>query len=197
MTEMKNGKIIDPLGDGYKEKYTISGQIKLQRDGNVQVTTKEFRIAQLERAIMTYYVKYGERTIVVDNGEQVSVADFIREQLDEDELSFRNETYNKVFEFPLTTEVLRSISDLLKGDYTLSQSFSNDENLQKEDNIGYWLGQLMLDYKISVVDDEVDKLHKRLRDEETLKSVEQCAEILERYDKLLKIQRKVANRLNG
>ena len=57
------------------------------------------------------------------------------------------------------------------------------------------LGHLILDYKITVVDDRLNQLHQMLRDKELLSDSARCSEIMEQYKILKEIQRKIALRL--
>lgn len=200
-------------------RYSLSIPIN-RNDGEGTKTKTDLRIFQIEKQIMSFVVKYGERTITLQNdGNEpidMSVIEFVCHSLDEDGLSFRYSIYNKMLDdarkhewmpefeakrFFLSSpdlNVCLTASDILNDRYQLSKIYSEAELIPKE---GYYIGSmlwhLMLDYKMCVVDDGIDKLHKMLHDEETLKSTERCTEIMGRYKKLKEIQRKIANRLNG
>jgi DNA primase len=183
-----------------------------------RMSKEDLRFIQVEKLIMAIIVKYGEQCITTqdDEGNDIlmPVVEFVSRELEEDGLRFRDATYQRMLDdarqqlenpnfsakrFFLSSPDLNIsliAADMLNDQYQLSKMFTEDERIPKEEsNIGPMLGHLILDYKITVVDDRLNQLHQMLRDKELLSDSARCSEIMEQYKILKEIQRKIALRL--
>ena len=167
---------------------------------------------------MTTIVRYGERTIICqdnDNGEeQMTVIDFFYNELKEDNLKFRNDTYQRMFEdtythlnnggssasrFLLSSPDLRIsmiAAEMLNEKYQLSKMFTDDERIPKEEsNIGMLLSHQILDYKNKVVESRLNNLKQLLRDKDVANNVQRYMDIMKEYMELKDAQKAIAQRL--
>lgn len=206
--------------NGYNNTYSNTGGYQPVVDNGSRTISKseDEKFEELEKQVMTTIVRYGERTIICqdnDNGEQqMTVIDFFYNELKEDNLKFRNETYQKMFEdtyshlsnggssasrFLLSSPDLRIsmiAAEMLNEKYQLSKMFTDDERIPKEEsNIGMLLSHQILDYKNKVVESRLNNLKQLLRDKDVANNVQRYMDIMKEYMELKDAQKAIAQRL--
>ncbi|MCD8235124.1 MAG: DNA primase [Prevotellaceae bacterium] len=193
-------------------------QIFVQEKANTELVSRqhreEKRFMGLERMIMSLVVKYGEQTIDSEdeNGVhiQVTIADYVNSELQKDELKFRSPIYSSML-----TDAVEGVRN---PDFIASRYFLNNQNMDisteavellsepyqlskgqtmptEQELLSDYIVHLMLDYKFTVIEDELRIISEQLSDSAVYADHERCKDIMQKYIVLSDIQRKLAKRL--
>ena len=173
-------------------------------------------LEQKELLIVQMLVRYGERVVCHaegENGEEIpiSVADYISMDLEQDGLSFRNPLHQAVLHSVLLrldddgfsaerfllshpdTAVSQLAAELLSDRHQLSK-FNEQAITKDEERLHELVPRLLMDFKRSVVDDELKGIMAELQHPEVLASPERAMEVMKRYKELGDTARELAKR---
>lgn len=173
-------------------------------------------LEQKELLIVQMLVRYGERVVCHaegENGEEipVSVADYISMDLEQDGLSFRNPIHQAMLHSVLLrlddegfsaerfllshpdTAVSQLAAELLSDRHQLSK-FNEQAITKDEERLHELVPRLLMDFKRSVVDDELKGIMAELQHPEVLASPERAMEVMKRYKELSDTARELAKR---
>ena len=173
-------------------------------------------LEQKELLIVQLLVRYGERVVCHaegENGEEIpiSVADYISMDLEQDGLSFRNPLHQAVLHSVLLrlddegfsaerfllshpdTAVSQLAAELLSDRHQLSK-FNEQAITKDEERLHELVPRLLMDFKRSVVDDELKVIMSELQQPEVLASPERSMEVMKRYKELSDTARELAKR---
>lgn len=169
---------------------------------------KDSRFHGIERLIMSLIVRYGEQNIQTEDAEgnpiQISLINYVYDDLAADDLSFRTPIYSKMlgevvqhigeenfqsnryFLNNPDLEISREAANLMTDRYQLSkgQQMQSEQELMPD-----YITHLMLDYKFLVIDEEMKKCQQDMN-EPLL-----CTEAMQKYMQLSDIQRQLGKRL--
>lgn len=193
-------------------------QIFVPERANTELVSRqhreEKRFMGLERMIMSLVVKYGEQTIDCEdeNGApvQITIADYVNSELQKDELKFRSPIYSSM--------LTDAVAGVKNSDFIASRYFLNNQNMDisteavellsepyqlskgqtmptEQELLSDYIVHLMLDYKFTVVEDELRIISEQLSDSAVYADHERCKDIMQKYIILSDIQRKLAKRL--
>lgn len=173
-------------------------------------------LEQKELLIVQLLVRYGERVVCHaegENGEEIpiSVADYISMDLEQDGLSFRNPLHQAMLHSVLLrlddegfsaerfllshpdTAVSQLAAELLSDRHQLSK-FNEQAITKDEERLHELVPRLLMDFKRSVVDDELKGIMAELQHPEVLASPERAMEVMKRYKELSDTARELAKR---
>ena len=169
---------------------------------------KDSRFHGIERLIMSLIVRYGEQNIQTEDAEgnpiQISLINYVYDDLAADDLSFRTPIYSKMlgevvqhigeenfqsnryFLNNPDLEISREAANLMTDRYQLSkgQQMQSEQELMPD-----YITHLMLDYKFLVIDEEMKKCQQDMNDPLL------CTEAMQKYMQLSDIQRQLGKRL--
>ena len=169
-----------------------------------------------EEDLLRALVRYGERVVCHaegENGEEIpiSVADYISMDLEQDGLSFRNPLHQAMLHSVLLrlddegfsaerfllshpdTAVSQLAAELLSDRHQLSK-FNEQAITKDEERLHELVPRLLMDFKRSVVDDELKGIMAELQHPEVLASPKRAMEIMKRYKELSDTARELAKR---
>lgn len=174
----------------------------------------------IEKLIAQMIVKYGGKVVCAVEDEEtgsvsdVTVAEYIKSDLDVDSLEFHTPLHRMILDEALKhvgdegfdsqrfflshpdVEVSRFATDALSERYPLSKYHSKYQHIPTdEERLDRLIPQLMMDFKNDVVKDEMDRLMKQLQDPEIASDSEKCGDIMKRYLQLKEIQKALGKEL--
>lgn len=171
-----------------------------------------------EEDLMRMIVRYGERVMCYienENGEQVplTVTEYISEGLKEDELQFHvalhrqmlkeaemhihdeNFTAERYFIAHPVPEISKVAVDLASDRYQLSKYHSKGQKIiSDEERLHELVPRLLLDFKLSIVDEEMKHTLQALANPEIANDPQRYMEIMQRYKELHETQSIMAQR---
>lgn len=171
-----------------------------------------------EEDLVRMIIRYGEKTMCyVENeaGEQVQVTviDCISKSLRDDDLQFHNPLHRKILKeaeahqqdahfvaerYFLTypDPVISKLAvDMLSDRYQLSKyHFKGQKIISDEERLHELVPRLLIDFKMSIVDEEQKCLIRALADPAVASDPAQCAEIMKRYKKMHETQMQMAQK---
>jgi len=172
------------------------------------------KLVQIEKLIMTQVVRHGWETFATYDAEgnpcEVTVAEFVREELDVDELTFQHPLYAQMMQLAAehigeegfdgerffrdypSLDVSREAADMLTNRYQLSEIMPLTE---QEQSLSRRIPHLMLDYKFELLSEEMARLKKQLKTPEVLAETDKQLEIMQQIAELRNGKRLLAERL--
>ena len=178
-------------------------------------TPTEQRLIGIERMIISLVTRYGEQLIEIEdeNGEpaQITLAEYVHDDLSNDSLSFRFPLYAKMLSVVCThihdegfvaskflinnqdEAISRESVELISDRYQLS---SGNQMSQTEEELKVtYLSRLLLDYKNAIVEEELKQCNADLTRPEVKNDINKLMETMRRVKDLGNIQRKLAKLL--
>ncbi len=171
-----------------------------------------------ELLIIRVIVRYGEKamcTIINEDGEDqtVRVAEYVVNDLKQDELEFHNPTHRKILQECIeninnpdfTSEryfiahpdaaISKIAAELINERYTLSKYHSKSQRIPSdEERLAELVPRLMIDFKEAIVAEEIKQVLRLLQDPATAKDPKESNSIMVRYKDLMEIQSLMAKR---
>ena len=171
-----------------------------------------------EEDLMRMIVRYGEKVMCYmenENGDQLplTVTEYISEGLKEDELQFHvalhrqmlkeaemhihdeNFTAERYFIAHPVPEISKVAVDLASDRYQLSKYHSKGQKIiSDEERLHELVPRLLLDFKLSIVDEEMKHTLQALANPEIANDPQRYMEIMQRYKELHKTQSIMAQR---
>ena len=167
---------------------------------------------------MRMIVRYGEKIMCYmedENGEQqpLTVTEYIAEGLKEDELQFHvalhrrmlkeaemhihdeNFTAEHYFIAHPVPEISKAAVDLASDRYQLSKYHSKGQKIiTDEERLHELVPRLLLDFKLSIVDEEMKHTLQALANPEIANDPQRCMEVMKHYKELHETQSIMAQR---
>ena len=169
-----------------------------------------------ERLIVQQLIRHGEKVMFIDeqSKQEVKVAEYIASELAMDEISFTTPLFTEVLQELLkhikddeftaehyfvshaNPELSRLAVDLIEEKYHLSKYHSKTQVVVGEaDRLLELIPHLMIDYKHSIIEQELGDTLNQLRQPEVMNDPERCLEVMSRYKELMEIKQQMAKRL--
>ncbi|MCR5312192.1 MAG: DNA primase [Bacteroidaceae bacterium] len=177
-------------------------------------TIEDKRFYGLEKMIMRLIVRYGIKTIFGEdeNGQEceISLIDFVNNELTVDGLTFHNELYTKMlneavahqndegflpskfFTYSQDLATSQEAANLMSDKYQLSE---REQTTDPEELAPEQIVHLMLDYKFAFIEAELKSCKMQLNTPEIIQNSDACNEIMQRFMNLSNIQRALGKRL--
>ena len=165
----------------------------------------------LERLIMTLVVRYGEKPVTRNdeqgNPQSVPMVQFVNDELQVDQLSFRTPLFAQMLNDALQhvdepsfscsrfylsspdVNVSRVASELLEDRYQLSKK---QQMASEQERMEEYISHLMLDYKFQVVNEELKRLARLLADPSVIVDAQRCTEVMQQHIRLSSVARRIA-----
>ena len=179
-------------------------------------TSEPDLLEQKELLIVQALVRYGERLVCHaedENGEEVPirVADYISMDLEQDGLSFSNPLHTAMLHSVLLrmddegfsaerfllshpdTAMSQLAAELLSDRHHLSK-LNEQAMVKDEERLHELVPRLLMDFKRSVVEDELKGIMLEFQHPEVLASPERTMEVMKRYKELSDTARELAKR---
>ncbi len=172
-----------------------------------------------EREIIYFLLKFGNQKLHISGEEhsEISVAQYIIREIQNDELEFNNLVYNQIFEnvkdlIERGEEVaeryfvyhdhpgVRELAvDIFTSRYELSKVWKRKEAYVElpGENLGFEIPKTLLSYKMMVVEKALSQLRKELGESEKKKDLETLNQIIVRIQSLEKVRRELSIGLGG
>lgn len=171
-----------------------------------------------ELELVKMLIRYGERIVCYleaeeEGGEQVpiTVTEYISMDLKQDELQFHNPLHRKILDeaeahlhsggfiaerYFLShpdARIARMAADMLNEKYQLSKS--NEEAQTKDDDrLHELIPHLLIDFKLSVLEEEMKQTIQRLNEPEVAGNMEKAMEVMTHYKRLTEVMKEMAKR---
>lgn len=175
----------------------------------------EKQLIGIEQLIITIIVRYGEQLIEGENaeGEPISMTliEYVASDLEYDGLEFRSPLYRRMLTIAMENvhnegftacrffinnqdeEISREAADISEDRYKLSSM--NQLLTPPEQLTGQEISHLLLDYKNSIIDEELKLCKSQLTLPEVKNDIDKMTEILKRCMELKEIQKMLVKRL--
>ena len=171
-----------------------------------------------ERQLVQLVVRYGERRMFEgatdEEGNELpplSVIDYITSELQQDELTFHNETHRRIlaeavlhqvdpdfvaehyFINHLDPAISKVCAELLSDRYQLSKYHSRAQKiLTDEERLDELVPQIMMSFKLAIVSEEIKQHLRMLQDPALAADKARCSRIMTRCGELMKLQNLLA-----
>ena len=168
-----------------------------------------------ERLLAQILVRYGERVMLVEEREdgskcEVTVADYVIDDLEQDELTFHDPMHAKIFSelksnknaegfvaerfFLHHQDVALSSAagELALDRYQLSKS-AMEASERDEDRLLNLVPRLVYDFKFAILNEELREVMRKLQNPEIVKDEESCNAVMAKYKQIkdiLQLERK-------
>ena len=172
-----------------------------------------------EREIIYFLLKFGNQKLRIHGAEdaEISVAEYIIREIQNDELEFTNLVYKQIFEdvgdliehgnevaerdfiYHEQAGVRELAVDIYTSRYELSKVWKRKEahvELPGE-NLGFEVPKSLLSYKMMVVEKALSELRKELEASEKKQDLEQLNQVLSRIQSLERVKRELSVGLGG
>jgi len=172
-----------------------------------------------EREIIYFLLKFGNLKLHISGEEnsEISVAQYIIREIQNDELEFTNLVYNQIFEdvkdiIDRGDEVaeryfvyhdhagVRELAvDIFTSRYELSKVWKRKEAYVElpGENLGFEVPKSLLSYKMMVIEKALSLLRKELEESEKKKDIEALNQVIVRIQSLERIRRELSIGLGG
>jgi len=172
-----------------------------------------------EREIIYFLLKFGNQKLHISGDEhaEISVAQYIIREIQNDELEFNNLVYNQIFEnvkdlIERGDEVaeryfvyhdhpgVRELAvDIFTSRYELSKVWKRKEAYVElpGENLGFEVPKTLLSYKMMVIEKALSQLRKELEESEKKKDLDALNQIIVRIQSLEKVKRELSIGLGG
>lgn len=177
------------------------------KPGNARKANQS-KLIGLEQLIMTTIVRFGEKQYQFESGKDMSVIDYLVAELQKDGIRFKSPLYQKMLDEVVSAEKYNGFTSINffmnSQDVEISTEaasmitdgydiVSSDGQTSEEAHGGSNIIRLILDYKNALVEEELDRIMKKMADKSL--SNEECASLLKRQMQLMKIRRDLARLL--
>ena len=172
-----------------------------------------------EREIIYFLLKFGNQLLHLSGEEnlQISVAEYITREIQNDELEFNNLVYKQVFEnvkdliergdevaeryfvYHDHAAVRELAVDIFTSRYELSKVWKRKEAYVElpGENLGYEVPKSLLSYKMTVVEKALSQLRKDLASAEKKNDLEELNQLIVRIQSLEKVKIALSGGLGG
>lgn len=181
--------------------------------------TNNFPLDDFERNILKMVIRYGNNTLCQieqedGNHQQVSVIEFIKKNLDEDQITLQNPVYKSIWEMAIehatqkgfdskrlflnhqNPEISMLAADLIDEPYELSKYHSRFQEIdQDEDKLFELVPRILEDLKFAIVRTELKQLEIALKEAQKSKNEDELVRITREMLDLQEIQRNLGKRL--
>ncbi len=170
-----------------------------------------------ERLLIGLVMQYGDRRIRVGEGDgsvEMTIADFVADDMAQDELAFKSPLCNMILreavegvrspDFVAEAHFLghpdggvsRLAVETLGAKQPLSKFYDSDETVVKDENrLEELASRLLLDFKNAVVQEEIKGIMIQMRSPEVASDPARLRELMERFRDLTEIERMIAKAL--
>jgi DNA primase len=172
-----------------------------------------------EREIIYFLLKFGNQKLHLSTEElaEISVAQYIIREIQNDELEFNNLVYKQIFEdvkdlmergeevaeryfiFHEHPGVRELAVDIFTSRYELSKVWKRKEAYVElpGENLGFEVPKSLLSYKMMVVEKALSQLRKEVEESEKKQDIESLNQVILRIQSLEKIKRELSIGLGG
>ncbi len=172
-----------------------------------------------EREIIYFLLKFGNQKLHISGEEhaEISVAQYIIREIQNDELEFTNLVYNQIFEnvkelIERGDEVaeryfvyhdhpgVRELAvDIFTSRYELSKVWKRKEAYVElpGENLGFEVPKTLLSYKMMVIEKALSQLRKELEESEKKQDIETLNQVIRRIQSLEGVKRELSIGLGG
>ena len=199
--------------DGQEPAFsTGESPVTFPAGGTRQATGGKSLLLQTERLLIQQVIRHGEKVMCNVEGEDgeekpLTVVEFILYSLAEDDLELRDPLHRRILTAAL--EHLRepgfrcdryfenhpdfSIADLANelghDPETLSKIHEKGIPVKpEEERLVELLSHVMADYKLAIVEDELQSIVQQMKNSDVLKDKKRCTELMQRYSEVKQIQ---------
>ena len=162
---------------------------------------------------MQQLMRHGEKVMYVDeeNNRQVTVAEYVASEFEMDQITLStplfaevlNELLQHIGEPAFTAEryfvahanptLSRLAVDLIEEKYQLSKYHSKTQTVLSEaDRLCDLIPHLIIDYKLSIIEQELKDTLNLLRQPDVMADPQKCAETMSRYKEQMEIKNQLA-----
>ena len=188
--------------------------------GTLYPKTTAHRCEQREKLIIELIIKYGEMPLGIftdDSGTEktFSVAEYIHEDLQNDDLKLQNPLYNQILEEVLAHQnepgfkaslyfqyhpqpaINQLAIELINEPYQLSKYHGKNQKIETEsERLPELVPHVLIDLKYAIVQEELDTILDQLRSSNASNSATtRIVELMQRYKELKNIEAKLAQQL--
>lgn len=171
-----------------------------------------------ELELVKMLIRYGERIVCYLESEEegkentpITVTEYISMDLKQDELKFNNPLHHKILteaetelsngsfiaeRYFLThpdAQIARMAADMLNEKYQLSKS-NEVAQTKDDDRLHEIIPHLLIDFKLSILEEEMKQTIQRLNDPEVANHMEKAMEVMTHYKHLTEIMKEMAKR---
>ena len=163
---------------------------------------------KFEQQIIQMIIRYGERVMFFDadeseEGQQVTVVEYINNELSEDNLSFHNPLHRTILadaldnikksgfvaqqHFIKHTDITigRLAAELVNNRYELSKYHSKSQKVvSEEERLHEMIPIFITNFKSATIKEELIHIARKLQDPNVMNDIQQCNNILSRYKEL-------------
>lgn len=172
-----------------------------------------------EREIIYFLLKFGNQKLHISGEEhtEISVAQYIIREIQNDELEFTNLIYKQIFEevkdiiehgnelaerffiFHDQAGVRELAVDIFTSRYELSKVWKRKEAYVElpGENLGFEVPKSLLSYKMMVIETALNQLRKELEENEKKKDIEALNQVILRIQSLERVRRELSIGLGG
>ena len=169
-----------------------------------------------ERLIVQQLIRHGEKVMFIDDQskQEVKVAEYVIAELAIDDITFTTPLFTEVlqelqihlkeegftaeryFIGHANSELSRLAVDLIEEKYQLSKYHSKTQTIVGEaDRLLELISHLMIDYKHSLIEQELKDILNQLRQPEIMADPEKCLKVMSHYKELMEIKQQMAKHL--
>lgn len=174
-------------------------------------------ILKLERQLLQMIVRYGEQVLLLneeEGGKAVTVIDYIGQELKDDELDFSSNLHQQMLNEAIEhlsdegfnasryfightdPTISQFAGDLISERYQLSKYHSKGQKIvSDEERLFDIVTQLVINYKYTIVGEELKKMLRQLQNPEIANDSEKCDELMNKYNQLRQAQNLMAKHL--
>ncbi len=182
-----------------------------------QTTAATNAFIEEEKLLIGIVMQYGEQRIILNDEEEpreISIAEFVAEDLALDHLSFSAPLFNRVLQEATDNieepgfraanyflnhpdnDISRLAVDVLESKQPLSKFYEKDETIVRdEDRLGELASRLLLDFKNHIIKEEIKAIMLEMRSPELAENPERRREVMERFKTLTEVERAIARAL--
>ncbi len=180
-------------------------------------TAAQAQLDAEEKLLIAIVIQYGERKIILSEGEttrEISIAEFIAEDMAADELTFRSPLCNAILKETVEniaepgfvaaayflmhpdTSISRLAVEVVESKQPLSKFYDKDETIVKdEDRLEELTSRLLLDFKYALVRRQIKEVMIRMRSPEVAENPSAARELILRFQSLSEVERLLAKAL--
>lgn len=214
--------IIDEIAKQKRENYiNVLNQNKEHPDSTknsnpvIQSTTPQSKILEEEKLLAQLIIKYGTKiagTIEDENGKQteISVAEYIQSDLDNDQLQFHSVIYRKILDEALKhihendfniqqyflrhtdPEISLFAAQTLETQYILSKTKQENEYKSEESRLYETVPHILTDFKYAIITQQMKDILQKLQQPEIANNEKLSTDLMKQYMELKNIERQMA-----
>ena len=203
----------------WKQQRSEPAQVTVPRQPTVPGFVEEVYSEYEEREIINFLLKFGNKSLHLseENNTEITVAQFIIREIQNDDLEFTNLVYKRVFEdvkdiidhggeiteqrfiYHELPEVRELAVEIYTSRYELSKIWKRKESYVElpGENLGFEVPKSLLSYKIKVVGTALHQLRQEVESIEKEDRQEELLETLIRIQNLERVKRDLSVNLGG